>query len=275
MTSDFKIGFEIEMVLKNSYIQSLESDYILKRQNGEYSEDKARKAFRSDLKAFLPKKFKDTKLIVVDDGSVATWSKSFACPVELITPPMPAHEAKELLAWIFAFMASKPIETNYTTGLHVNVSYADKKLTRQVLTAALLTELDQKKLLAKYGRLANEYCRPNPRRVETREVLRRIDKTSDAVQIMQDLEESVMYVCEDKYHAVNINHMDSKNQYIEFRMIGNKNYHRKYLSVVRDIDTMLTAVRRSTLPSALGQMPSEEIKPLADKVMRKLRIAAR
>lgn len=275
MGDKFKIGFELEMVLRKGHLAKMEEESArsLHYRNGSsYSEAKVRKAMIADVVAFLPKKFRGIHFEVVDDGSVNTWVSSDAIPIELITPPLPSTDAHELLAHLFEYMKANGVETNYTTGLHVNVSYMDRKKNRRVLASALLTELDQDGMLRKYHRVNNEYCRPglNKRRaskmIDHRVLSAMQNHPSRAINL---IEERVMDLCGDKFQAVNINHMDEKNRYVEFRLIGNKGYEKKFAVVAADIHKMMASLERATLPDRVCHMNSDQLRPVAHNLVRK------
>lgn len=93
------------------------------------------------------------------DQSVSYWKTSFGA--EVVTKPMPLNRAIVFLNDFLDWMSNHPqVVTNETCSLHINISYVNSELNKQINYWDLLQNCPQEEILKKYSRLNNKFCRP-------------------------------------------------------------------------------------------------------------------
>lgn len=246
----FLIGFELEFI---SPLRREELQHLLKKE--------------------IPQKLK-----IVDDVTLRT-TKKHPYGHEIVTPPLSTGEATMLLYNLFEFLKKHNCIANKSTGFHVNVSYAEKSLNKWLNPRYLLEALDYNKILVKWGRENNLYCRPFEyyyKIVEkkVRQLYKPNDWTDPYVLMGYSLEQTIdfsiwkflamvidsdSYQLGDKYttkafdlwdigqgkhSCLNLHYIRNRG-YIEFRMIGGPKYLDSYDSVYIDIKMILSAMERA------------------------------
>lgn len=137
-------------------------------------------------------------------------------PYEIITPVWPKVIGIKKLIKILDWIESTGGTTNKTTSLHVNIDvpYMNK------IDPTLLVKLTKEyKWLRKFKRVGNKFCTP-------------IYKNLPDIDL------------EDKFSAISFRNFDYDG-YIEFRMIGGKDYHLRYLDIVDAINAFAEAMLKS------------------------------
>jgi putative amidoligase enzyme len=120
---------------------------------------------RPDLIAYLRDLYPRTPIdhLVHRDGSIRPQSRA----IEIVTPPLPQHEAFERLEWLLGTLSVLTeeglFETNASCGLHVNVSDAvsfktPQRTHRERFAYAFLHKLDAAKWRRSFRRGRNRYC---------------------------------------------------------------------------------------------------------------------
>lgn len=159
--------------------------------------------------------------------------------IEIVTPPVPFAEGISKLKRAMKFFQNEDISTNYTTGLHVNLSFVKSGYNYDIDAGKLQVLVDDIKWLKKFDRIENEYsCSP---KVHIGEMLCGINKKKfDVDKFISDLNEVITdeYTdteLKDKYCAVNIGKLFNNKPYVEYRAIGGDNYHWKTNDIIRAI----------------------------------------
>lgn len=186
----------------------------------------------------------DTGWKIVQDTSIEGDEPSeFGHGVEIISPPTPAEKAMHDLEIVFDFMRFHYIETNKSTGLHINMSVPNIKEKLDPLKLVLF--MGEEYSLKLFNRLTNTYATP-----QIKSILDGI-KLYGKVPASQAelLDFASMRLAKDaKYKSVNLGKL--KQGYLEFRVAGGSDYHLAMDKVKDVIGRWLTAIDIACDPSA-------------------------
>lgn len=170
---------------------------------------------------------------LTSDGSVSS-SRRWYESVELISPPMPIKEAITTLKTVFAFMSDIPCDVNRTCGLHINMDIG-KATTKRIDPTKLVVLVDEVRVAEKYGRSRAHYALPHNSKI--RQQARYWAKLKNKPEPLKEyvkrwaLDRDELM---EKYSAINFR-KQKRLGYIEFRMVGNKDYHKRYSEIKRDL----------------------------------------
>ena len=172
---------------------------------------------------------------LVDDMSIGTRRPNsyFSHGHELVSPPMPPKKALKMMAVVFQFMKDNNIETNTTTGLHVNMDIGEKA-TKRIEPTKLVTLVDDEKIAKRYNRSKAQYCLPHNSKIrqQVKHWNNLKNKPCKLVDYVKQWGLSVEQL-DEKYSAINFGKQD--DGYLEFRMIGNRGYEKRYNEISKDI----------------------------------------
>ena len=150
--------------------------------------------------------------------------------VEIISPPTPLGQALNDLESVFGWMIDKDIETNISTGFHANLSLPN---IQDVDLVKLVLFMGESHVLKQFDRIANSYTNPQIRSI--------INSIAHGHSLPTEANEMIALakksLSESKYASVNISKM--RYGYLEFRMVGNSNYHKDFAKIK---DTILRFV---------------------------------
>jgi hypothetical protein len=162
---------------------------------------------------------------------------------ELVSPPMRVDKALKVLKQVFEFMKEENIETNTTTGLHVNMDIG-ATATSRINGTKLIALVDEEKIAKRYGRSRQMYCLP--RNSKIRQTVKYYDKLKNKPCSKKDYVKRwalTQEELEEKYTAINFIPRDQG--YLEFRMIGNTDYQYKYTKIKNDIKHFEACMRKA------------------------------
>lgn len=194
---------------------------------------------------------------VTDDYSIKLNRTIHDC--EIVTDPVSLKESSEVLSKVFRYMDDNNVETNKTTGIHINISCGDRVFMRKIDPETLIAASDDFYIAKQFKRDKNIYCKPwNQIVKKLNRYVKRYNKTSDSYKKWNirteftelvdamffsteeyrdtpytDLLEEIEF--ESKYMSVNINNLVDFG-YVEYRMIGGRNYHHKIDEIQEAID---------------------------------------
>ena len=215
-------------------------------------EDNTYKKMMADLKYEI-----DTKgWEVTSDGSIDAGQHVGA---ELISPPLPLAEALADLQAVFAWMEKHNIETNSSTGLHINLSMPGIK---KVDPVKLVLFMGETYALDMFNRVGNIYTKSQ---VETMIGKIRangyLPKDADTLRILASttLDNS-------KYFSVNLSKL-SQN-YLEFRVAGGKGYHKRGKDVVNTVLRFVSALEIACDPDLERQEYLKKLAKLFDAALK-------
>ena len=192
------------------------------------------------------------KFIITTDSTIkrdrSTKSEDGWSAWEIITPPLPNDEAIDVLSKMQDYLIESGVATNKSCGFHVNIS--SKKM-RTFDPMTLIACVDEYKFAKTYSREENPYCVPwshyfgqiAKRVYRDKTVVDKLDTIKIngqqlvyATSIGQYVEDTAYKYAknaakyfDEKYLTTNISKLTLSDPYIEFRMMGGKDYHLKAL----------------------------------------------
>jgi hypothetical protein len=153
--------------------------------------------------------------------------------VEIISPPLRPSEAIEKLEKLLKILDDNKIETNKSTGIHVNISLSNM---REFDVLKLVLFMGDFYVLKKFDRLTNSFTRS-----QLQQVIRSIGANGtipkSATKIIETGKEALART--GKYFSVNLSHLP---KYLEFRAAGGANYHKQIDSIREITGRWLTAL---------------------------------
>lgn len=180
--------------------------------------------------------------VVKSDGSIQTKHYS---EIEIASAVFPLKRGIKNLGLMFEFMDMIQAETNHSTGLHINMGFNDLDVSKALdpIKVSLLT--DEEKWLKEFRRFRNDTCTP------VRKTIAELHKEDPRAPIEQALSRFKNYH-RGKYDSINTTKL-RKMGFVEFRIMGNKNYHRRFADVVEGIEHFAA----SLLDTANGKRDKE------------------
>lgn len=142
---------------------------------------------------------------------------------------------------MFAWMAENGCATDDSCGFHVNLSLPKAQMSK-LNKAKLILLLDEMKYLKEFGREHNDYCYPVRGIIEsaTRKFLQHTRREHEAKKNEINLPGLSFFIkkavrC---YHenSIDLEKLTRKTPWIEFRIMGGKNYHKKQAAVLQAIE---------------------------------------
>lgn len=171
--------------------------------------------------------------------------------IEIRTPVLSLDEGRDLFERILDFLkaeTARNFKTNETCGLHVNLSEVTMSATEakhRLWYAHLARGFPEHTTLAKFNREDNEFCYPLFARGP-------VSQRPSAEEIVESIEQSFgSYGEHGKYHTVGFHGEDcrvnspSNARRVEFRCLGNTNYHKKRKLLNETVDTIVKHATRA------------------------------
>lgn len=164
------------------------------------------------------------------DNSIVTHKQPGHFGIELVSPPLPLAANLDNLHKVFSWMQAQGHETNSSTGLHINLSVPELSVSN-LDKLKLLLLLDERQVQQLFDRLMNSYTQSHV------EILKQAVATAHMTQkpwtqirdfprIKQALNAQIDL---DKYRTVNFSKL--QQGYLEFRIMGNQDYHKRFETV--------------------------------------------
>lgn len=173
-------------------------------------------------------------MLIDKDSSIKNIPADYQA-IEFSTEKLPEKEAFLLFEEIFCYLWIASQEniflTNHTCGFHVNMSETEIFRKKQQLRfyANIVAKFNENRFLKKFGRFDSDYCRPFKLSNKCRTIeqiykrIKYLDKIAPQVQRFDRV------IRNKKYYAIalreNPDNEAQKNTRIEFRFMGNKDYH--------------------------------------------------
>ena len=162
--------------------------------------------------------------------------------LEVVSPPMPMNVAMTALDKIFKWMDENDLETNDSTGLHINISVPG--IAEKLDPVKLVLFMGEDYALKMFDRLHNTYTRP-----AIDAILTKIKSDGKIPQLGGEMISAAKEgISKDKYRTVNFGHLGAGG-YLEFRVAGGEDYHRKAADVRKAIYRFTTAVELACDPT--------------------------
>lgn len=180
------------------------------------------------------------------DGSINADHRGSGEGFELISPPMSTSLALSDLRKIFDWISSNGHYTNDSTGFHVGVSYGSPDSIKKVNKLKLVMLLGEDYLLQLFDRELNTYTQSHLLKLKKRiadAILKGQDWTKQRRfnDLLNKIEKKIDV---SKYTTVNFKKLEQG--YLEFRIMGNENYHEKF-ETVKDTILRYAFVLRAAL----------------------------
>ena len=143
--------------------------------------------------------------------------------LEIVSPPLPVKEFLDVSKKMFDFI-SKYGETNNKCGFHISISLKNISNLGKELDVIKLSLFTDETYVYKYFdmRKYNEYARSVQQAVKSGKMDKYVLN-----QIVYTKKLTAKYA-KSHFMAINIEHLDTPNEYIEFRYLGGKDYHKKF-----------------------------------------------
>jgi len=187
---------------------------------------------RGAVKAIFPKiadrnssKARD-KFTITTDFSVETNRDN--PNVEIVTPVWTLKNGLKAIDKLFTLMELMNAQTNASCGLHINLGFSRKSETKKIDEAKLVLLVDEHKWLKAFKRTRNEFVEPMKKGL-------RLKKNDSQNRVFTKLKNKIEN--KDKYDSINMSKLNIKNGtgWIEFRIVGGKNYHKR----LREVKTVI------------------------------------
>ena len=187
---------------------------------------------RGAVKAIFPKiadrnssKARD-KFTVTTDFSVETNRDN--PNVEIVTPVWTLKNGLKAIDKLFTLMELMNAQTNASCGLHINLGFSRKSETKKIDEAKLVLLVDEHKWLKAFKRTRNEFVEPMKKGL-------RLKKNDSQNRVFTKLKNKI--ILKDKYDSINMSKLNIKKGagWIEFRIVGGKNYHKR----LREVKTVI------------------------------------
>lgn len=178
--------------------------------------------------------------VVVADGSIEP-DDDGGVGVEINSPPQKLSKALKDLKTMFKWMDANNVDTNETTGLHINLSMPG---IQNVDLVKLVLFIGDKYVLRQFDRLNNTYTKSQAQNILNNVTGRgRLPREAKA---MIDLAREAL--SNQKYSSVHIEKL--KHGYLEFRIAGGTGYHHKHDMIRDTVLRFVTALEIAIDPSA-------------------------
>lgn len=178
--------------------------------------------------------------IVCQDLSIRSSNASHV-GAEINSPPETLNKALQSLKMMFNWMKDRKVQTNSTTGLHINISVPNIS---KIDPLKLVLFMGDTHILKQFNRLNNEYTA-----AQTLEIINNIADYGTLPKSATDLKAKVSKLLSDeKYHSVNLSKL--KHGYLEFRVAGGQDYHQRYNEVKNAVLRFISVIELACDPEA-------------------------
>ncbi len=260
--SNFLIGFEFEFILEHSIFETKESKI---------------KEFIKNIKPVLKnnKIFFSDNFYEIHNGNSSykltydfsiKHDKRYFVPLELITPVMSLSEGIEILKIILDFFNKNKLITNKTTGFHVNLSFKNPEDNKNIDPLKLIfLSNDEYKInfWKRYDKVKKEIfftTLVDPNLSVIKKILEEKFNNSKNIpefkQIVLEYPEKILKILNnfkimnkiiwlEKKQTINLSKLFNNN-YVEFRLLGGENYHKRYDEIINEINYFVKLICKST-----------------------------
>lgn len=178
--------------------------------------------------------------LITQDQSIEG-SSEMDIGVEVISPPTPLARGIKDLENMFKWMEKNGIETNVSTGFHINLSTPNIK---DIDLVKLVLFTGERHVLKAFDRISNSYTNPQIRSIISN-VTGRGTLPTEASEMIELAKASLSA---NKYSAIHTEKL--KQGYLEFRMAGNADYHKDFKKMKDTLLRFAAAIEIATDPKA-------------------------
>lgn len=255
-----------QQILNNPHVMvGYETEMVLPLTNYSKNKRQAEAELNTQLVSVIGSSFPKWQL--VDDLSIKPDADNPGLGFELVSPAMPIQQALATLKRLFEFMNKQGIYTNITTGFHVGVSVPEGM--RDINRLKLLMLLDEQFVADAFDRSLNTYTQSHVDLLR-KQIAKAQSQGRDWVQsrkIQQLINSLQSRIDVQKYRTVNFSKL--KQGYLEFRIMGNQDYHKNY-SVVRYFILRYAAVVLAALdPTAFEKEYQQQVARMVADALQK------
>ncbi len=167
---------------------------------------------------------------------------------EIITPIWPFAKGFSNLKRIFRWFEKNDIVTDSSCGLHVNISFKNKALNWMIDPTTLILCFNEEKWLKICKRQNNTYtdCYIDELIIHTPR-----KSFTDEDKALHWVENKIEECVEERFHTINLEHLETDNPYVEYRCLGGVGYHLRFPMMAKAIVEMAKNLERA-LPDAKG-----------------------
>lgn len=187
-------------------------------------------------------------------------------PLELITPIFKLNSGLCKLKDILEFLKKENVITNETTGLHVNLSFENPEYNKKIDPLKLIFLSKDEYKIEKFWkrnekRKKEQYFTTlvDPNLMVLKKILKeKIDSNAffnhkkliknypkEILKLLNNFKVADKAVWLNKKQSVNLDKL-FKNNYVEFRLIGGKDYHLKHDMIFKEINYFIDLILKST-----------------------------
>lgn len=175
---------------------------------------------------------------------------------ELVSPPTAVGHALEDLKKVFAWMESHGHYTNKTTGFHVGVSWGKKSEMQKIDKLKVVLLMGEQYVMQLFDRTTNDYTQSHIEKLQGK-----ISKTNTKWKSDRDVQTLIAkankLLDKQKYRTVNLDKLSSG--YLEFRIMGGEDYHKRLEDVKKIIIRYAFVIKAALDPSLFKQEYEQEL----------------
>lgn len=190
------------------------------------------------------------------DGSIYPQQDKPGHGFELVSPPMDVAAALEDLKKVFAWMEAHGHYTNSTTGFHVGVSWGDKAEMQNIDKLKVVLLMGEQYVMQLFDRTTNDYTQSHIEKLQGN-----ISKNNTKWKSDRDVQSLIARVNKlldtQKYRTVNLDKLS--NGYLEFRIMGGEDYHKRFEDVKKIIIRYAFVIKAALDPLAFQQEYEQEL----------------
>jgi hypothetical protein len=188
------------------------------------------------------------------DGSIPTMGR-YSHQVEFKSPPLPLKETLDWIEKLFPFISEFAIAANKTAGFHTSYSIEGVDLYRQTNFIKLIMMLGEPHIAEELDRGGNYYAAQLLDVIKNKIQENYKSRMSEAAkaQYFRDLLDNNIrwdsyFSTTERYFSINLLH--ARDNYVEFRLLGGKDYLKKVPQIKRMIARFAYALKVATDPRA-------------------------
>jgi hypothetical protein len=175
---------------------------------------------------------------------------------ELVSPPLEVHAALEDLKKVCDWMEANKHYTNTTTGFHVNVNWGDKAEMQAIDKLKVVLLMGEKYIMQLFNRTTNEFTQSHIEKLQGK-----IAQSGSKWKSDRDVQSLIARVNQlldkQKYRTVNLDKLS--NGYLEFRIMGGEDYHKRFEDVKKIMIRYAFVIKAALDPLAFQQEYEQEL----------------
>lgn len=200
---------------------------------------------------------KSDSWVIEPDGSIVGETDADV-GIELISPPKKLSLALTQMKAVFRWMNLRGLVTNKSTGLHINISVPNID---NIDPLKLILFLGEDFSADMFGRKGNSYAVSQLKSLSI--ALQASNRMPDS---FEDLKKNIWaYLSKAKYSSVNLGKL--KLGYLEFRIAGGVDYHKKTDDVENTVKRYVSALELACDPKLEANTYAKKITKLLDKIV--------